>query len=358
MIDNLLIVSEFEKHYGKRILSVTNRPGYDTTFTFEKNNDIVVAYHSNRDNQGIYCYFTAQGLSRYLFNTNNTVYNYLQQLNKLNYQVRLSRVDLFIDLENEDVNMRALYNGLSPSNKNPRIYVTSRYYNRDHEIKYRKRKLSFNSIINDGETNTIEIGRRSSDGFLRIYNKKIEQIKKKGPDLNKAYELNSWFRFEVEFKKKYAEVVTKQLMLIKSDEEYKNFIVNSILDKYSFYRAKNGVYTSKHEITKLIENSHSNNKISLAPVYFKNNELERSFQHQFNTSGSRSFLYRIFKIFGINGLIKILLLYIMDILSWKPSNEVIYWLIRYKEEYRVKYDNDINKFINENYGRNSNGKKP
>lgn len=55
---------------------------------------------------------------------------------------------------------------------------------------------------------------------------------------HEAEQLNDWVRYEAEYKGRYAHQLTEAIKNYKTDEDLKNIIVNSIIDRYGFYYTK------------------------------------------------------------------------------------------------------------------------
>jgi len=55
---------------------------------------------------------------------------------------------------------------------------------------------------------------------------------------HEAEKLDDWVRYEAEYKGRYAHQLTDAIENCKTDEELKNIIVSSILDRYGFYYTK------------------------------------------------------------------------------------------------------------------------
>ena len=84
-----------------------------------------------------------------------------------------------------------------------------------------KQRINFNRIQYIGrsdEINTIYVGSRYSDAYLRIYNKKLEQMNKKGIFHSLAINCNDWVRVEGEFKNRECHNIGAMVSTLSQDD--------------------------------------------------------------------------------------------------------------------------------------------
>ena len=171
----------------------------------------------------------------------------------------------------------------------------------DDTDRCRIRKTSF--VGEDGAIQTIYLGSRSkgSKGFLRIYDKKMEQIKNNGFRLEDAIKNNSWIRFEVVYKGMYAHSITEELLKENlTDQEFASFIAKAVTQKYRLYDIEEGEY--RIETKKLIEIAEKSNAARLRCDSPRDNSLRQSIQYIIFSSGLFSLIYKIEQLFGIDGV--------------------------------------------------------
>lgn len=155
------------------------------------------------------------------------------------YTQRLSRIDLTADYFNypsafakgEYLHPNQIYSNLLQR----QIKVT------DH--KGRSNIKTIASHNRDGIFETIYIGsKKKSNTFLRIYDKKQEQLDNHGYRYAEAENCSSWVRFEAVYRNTYAHQIGTVLMnnsLIQSDDDLQCFIAGKITDKYIFRKSSN-----------------------------------------------------------------------------------------------------------------------
>jgi hypothetical protein len=140
-------------------------------------NGTVTMWNVDRGDMGYHVIFAGTAL-RNLFQSEQTVPQSLLRA-VVDAGGRISRLDLAKDLTGQEVDLQAIYQQIEQGN----YTGTARKYGR---------------ITSDGNGETIYIGSRTSERFIRIYNKSAEQ------ELNNQH----WFRFELETKGEVARAIT------------------------------------------------------------------------------------------------------------------------------------------------------
>lgn len=109
------------------------------------------------------------------------------------YKGHLTRIDVAFDFINYNFSVNSIHEKLM--NKEY-VFLNAR----DQKVPLSRLKF----IGMDGVIQTITVGSRRSDAFLRIYDKRSEQIEKKGIEVAIAYSSKDWVRVEGEFKHRQA----------------------------------------------------------------------------------------------------------------------------------------------------------
>lgn len=200
--------------------------------------------------------------------------------------VRISRVDMTADYFNYDIDLNELYDALSKD----KITV------RDHQDRKRVKNLSF--IGKQENIETIYIGSKSTNtrSFLRIYDKRKEQLTNNGFRIEEANKCRSWIRFEAVYKGSYAHSISETILSECMDAvSFNKFIAHTILQKYRFADV-NGKYT--RYTTDLLLVADGEIFPSLVCVSPRDNALRQNIQHILCGSGLFPTIYKIEKIYG------------------------------------------------------------
>lgn len=192
-IDQLLSLKKILSKPAKRD---TGKNGYNKSLVYgsiAQGGFISIMYNRSRKDMGVLVEITATGKKVYesLCRDKGIIVDWKKIISQVYQEFRghLSRIDIAIDFIN--------YN-----------YLVSDIWNKLQEEQYlflnaRNQKINSQKIkgINSVEgAQTIYVGSRKSDSYLRIYDKKVEQLKKKGIYYQLANKVNNWTRIEGEFK--------------------------------------------------------------------------------------------------------------------------------------------------------------
>lgn len=208
----------------------------------------VICYHDAYENMGVCFKMSAHAYYEYKlayadeYKEPMNITKFLRMIKSDLYSMRVSRIDLTADFfDMPDVIKQQPY--LHPDT----IYnllVNRQLRVVDHND--RENIKSISGVNKDGIYETVYVGSRKgkSRGFMRIYDKKNEQIENHSYRLEEALSCESWVRFEACFKGIYANQIGETLLnelLIQTDEELITFIAGKICDKYIFKFPNNNV---------------------------------------------------------------------------------------------------------------------
>ncbi|WP_279096418.1 replication initiation factor domain-containing protein [Lactobacillus taiwanensis] len=187
---------KFRLLFDKPIRKLTGKNGYTNSILWgagEQGGIIAVMYNPNRVDMGVLIDFTSTGKILYesLCKVNNLDANWRKIITAIyqRFGGHTTRIDIAIDLINKGYSVNDIYKHLKSGN-----YVFINPVNQ---------RINFKRIQHIGrsnEVNTIYVGSRYSDSYLRIYDKKLEQMSKKGIFHSLANRCNDWVRVEGEFK--------------------------------------------------------------------------------------------------------------------------------------------------------------
>lgn len=256
LIEEFVTLSKVEDVFGELEKSSDNLvQGYNlgyllTTRPFY----FSICFHTSHENMGIcikmsstaYMTYKQEYLAKYGEEMN--LAKFLRMVKSDNYSQSLSRVDFTADyfnfpnpiFQNQYLHPDTIYNCL--------LKKTMQVV----DGKGRSNIKVWSGLNKNGEYQTVYVGSKKSNTktFLRIYDKKAEQIEKNGFRCQEALDCESWVRFEAVYKGEYSRQITKLLMnesIIQSKDDLQRFIAGKILDKYIFK------FTANDEITDFTE---------------------------------------------------------------------------------------------------------
>lgn len=318
------IVSEFvrcsliERVFDRRLeeTDIAKLQGYSRIYNLGLTDYyFAVAYNPDHPTMGVCVRFSARAWAVYqaryrrLFDQEIILPDFLHMIaDNSSELVRLTRVDMTADYFNYDLNLTDLYSRL----KDNSVTVVN--------------DLDRNTIKNisfhgkNQQIETIYIGSRktNSRGFLRVYDKRIEQLSTNGFRIKEALSCKNWIRFEAVYKGVYAHAISEELLKHQlTDKEFIQYIAQLITQKYRFYDSEKESYTAY--TCDLIEVSNGNEYARLRSESPRDNSLAQNIAHIQHGSGFFPTLYKIEHLYGNTAVKK----FIEHLLSIYRSN---YWL--------------------------------
>lgn len=328
MIMEFLRLSKIETVFGK-LLPLTDRlpKGYTQGLTID-NADcyFAVALHEHFQNLGIIIKWSAHSWALYqkkysdIFNQGMNIYVFLKMIQSDLYNARLSRIDLTADYKNYGEKLK-------PDN------IYNRYVNKDYRVCDCNEKYSrhtFNCMKKDDRVDCFYIGSRKANtkSFMRVYDKKLEQIQKSGFRLQEALQCEDWTRFEVSYRQAYAHQITEQLNKLNSNIELSRFIASKVLDKYRFVDVSTEEYTDF--TSDLLDVARNSNYSALRYEAPTNNSLTNSIRYIIKGSGLFAVLFKIESIWGEEAITeffeKLLEIYQIDKEDFYKDYKIRAWL--------------------------------
>lgn len=348
LIELIAEKSQFEEILGPVNCEITPPQGYTVAYSYGCHAFyFAVAYHPYHEQMGIIVKFSAQALAYYLSTSGYTVYKYLRNLESLRYELRLSRIDFAADYIDENVNITQIYNDWNES----KIAVTREYPNpKDSTTYYRKCPMKVTGFLTGNDITTIYFGSNKSKSKLCIYDKRLEQFQKTGPDIEQAKACDNWVQFEVVFMGKYAHQLTKIIQKLYTDEELAELIANVIYQKYRFMIVENGVTTGDTEYTVKLLDAIRNKRYELKAATNKNFDLARSILYLCGNSGLFATLFKVKMIWGDDGIQEIIRFLKWKFEDYQANHDVHLWIVQHRWDYRNTYPT-IDDFIKENIMR-------
>ena len=316
---------------GERSLMKKAISGYSVGYTYGNHDfSFAIYYHHQYARMGVLVKFSAQSLAYYQGQTNLYVYEVLQKMQSQIYEVRCSRIDIALDFINEGINITEIQNQYN--NKELKIMVMRE---RNGKIEQITKSHSIHGITEGSEFQTIYLGKRDSPLYMRVYDKKHEQISNRGSRCSEAKEYNDWVRFELEIKKDYAHSLTEALLNTNCQTEFKEIILGFFIQKFYFVTVENNKYVPTPFMQKIIDMKNDKSIVLFKSVNTKNTELSKSFLYILKSSGVITALYKILTIWGKTGLnesIKTIINYMKN--EYNPNRDCIEFLKNNGKEYK------------------------
>ena len=301
MLDRFLYLSKIESIFGTLNHSSEKKvvQGY-THGIFAENHPFyfVICFHEYMQNMGLcirfssnaWAYFQAEYTSKYQSEMNVMRFLKMVQSN-VDYTMRLSRIDFTADYKNHGLNVDHIYQCL----KSKKLHIRNWKLNRVN--------LNMSSVEKDGIAETIYLGSRkeNSQGFLRIYDKRKEQISSHGFRMNEALETNDWLRMEAVFKGKRAHQITTNLLNeVNNADELQQFIAQMITDKYLFFDVERDDVTDfTDELFAITQGSDFSHLRTESP---RDNALKQSIRYLVTNAGLFPVIYKIAVLYGDEGV--------------------------------------------------------
>lgn len=201
--------------------------GYASSYNFgsgEQGGNISVMWNESRKDMGILVDFTATGKAMYesLAELHGMPINWKKIIEQL-YELmgHIFRLDVATDL----INYGFSINEITQRLKNEYSFFLNTQGNKINSNR-------FKIIGNYDEAQTLYVGSRKSDAFLRIYNKKVEQDRASGLYRNLAKSCDDWIRVEAEFKHRLAKELGKYIATLTVDNIYP-YLLGCVLERWS-----------------------------------------------------------------------------------------------------------------------------
>lgn len=329
VIEEFVRLSKIEMVLGKLEDSTQTLPqGYSNGYSCEgATYYFAIAYHTDFVQMGICIKFSAHAWMEYrkqyesLYGYSIQLHQFLANINTTSrYTYRLSRIDIAIDFINEKVSVNTIYNQLSKKNQVVRT------------ASGRKNQSNLSGITQNNITSTFYLGTKGKNinALLRVYDKKLEQIETMGVNYEEALKFDNWVRFEAVYKGKYAHTLSNALENINNDTELKNLLVSALTDRYQFYYAKSEKLTT---FSKQMLNLLNQKSFMFSSPSPRTNLLEQSQKHIINGSGLFPYLYKVWHIWGDEGLNDCVAFLYDEFENYEPNDDVIFWLKKYSALY-------------------------
>ena len=345
IIDTFAKAANFPTIFGEKSTEGKAPKGYKISYRYgEHNFYLAVAYHPYHMSMGVAIKFSAQAFDYYCEVSGLQVHSFLQTAQDTLYTMRISRIDFTADYIDEGINVTNIYQSLIDG----KVGIFREQYNkRIDEFSFRKWSVVPRGFLISAEVPTIYIGSVQSNAELRIYDKRREQIERKGSKFDKALKCRNWVRFEGVFRHEYAHQISAELMKLQSDDELANLIACTMAQKFRFMYIEDGVVDCETEYTQMLIDVISNNNFALKASSSRNFELATSLLYMFHGSGVITTLYKIKEIWGDDAVATMLDFAARYLQEYEPNDDCRYWLMKNTADYKKNYP-DFDVFLRDN----------
>lgn len=281
---------------------------YSEAFGYYKN-QIKFMWNDKKKTQGVLLYFSATGFKAWqsLGKLKGYELNFLNLIKYLSTKkkVRFTRLDVAIDVIDWDLTVNKLHEKIQ---KHKIVVLDSL-----------KRKISSERQKFFGENKVITgitCGSRSSNNYLRIYDKKIEQSRANAPYADLAKDCKSWMRIEAEFKHDAAHAVLEDLK-DKTKDEVSQKLIGYVVSRWLLTNSKTELIPLWKKLTEL-----ANGSGAIPPLVPKLTDRLVQELKWFLTGGAAGVFYRVAQLFGEIGKADFLL-FMFDYVN-KPNHKEHY----------------------------------
>lgn len=315
---------------------LSKRPaGYGEAFTYgEHGFYLAAAFNPGSPSQGVLFTFSAQALAWWRERTGRETWELVQLVQRQDlYTVRVSRIDLTADFLDEGMSVQGIYDGLMSGD----LIGQRRQIGKGGTVQLRAWDWSPRGILSNGEARTIYLGSQAKNtgGFLRVYDKRAEQIETRGAHLDKAQACADWVRFEARLMGKNAHAFGYELERCASDDDMKRLIAHVFTDRYTFRDTASGILAPWSASLAAVAGNPS--AVLLSAPSTRNHDLAAKLDHVADSSGLISLLHRVRGIWGDDAP-ELLMAYLLALADDRaPTRETRAWVSAYGDVYRQDF---------------------
>lgn len=308
-----------ERIFGERkYLEGTCPQGYAVAYQYGDNPFyFAVAYHPLHPQMGVVAKFSAYSWAAYCQKGNTDIRKFLHAIQSGLYSARLSRADFTADYRDWQLSVDDIYQKLTAK----RLEI--------RDCNGRKNQSTITGHEVDGEAGTFYVGSKKAGTrlFLRVYDKKAEQMGTHGFRYGEALKAASWVRFEAVYKGSYAHQLT-DIIMETGEGGMAGLIADKIAEKFRFYDPEKGAYAD-FSAALLEKAGTGSGRLRLESP--RDNDLAASLLHLANGSGLFPALYKCDMVWG-GGTSEALLQSLHRVYreKYRPNDDVLLWLKKHK----------------------------
>ena len=332
MLEQFLPLSFTEEIFGELVHGL-GKPiqGYTQGIFANQPFYFSICWHEHMQNMGIAIRYSAYAWAHFMaeyeqrYGAQMNIAHFLQMVQSDIYTTRLSKIDLAADYQGFGLKVHKIYAGL----KEHKLQVQN---GQAHRV-----NLKMSAFELDGAAETVYLGSRkgNTQGFLRLYDKRTEQIANNGFRLDEALDTTDWVRFEAVYKGRYAHQITEALLTEISDSmELQGFIAKMITDKYIFFDVDKDKTTDFSEaLYGIAKGCKSKHLRSESP---RDNELRQSIRYLVKNAGLMPVVEKISRLYGDDGVTQFWA-YLQDqYRQYEPPRDVDAWMNKHGKTMRTQ----------------------
>lgn len=333
VINRFAQMTELETVFGQETPLTGKIPqGYTIGYQYGDNPFyFAIAYHPENVQMGIVVKFSAYAWAHYchewarLYQSPMTIKQFCSLTVTADFQSRLSRIDFTADFQNYNFTVDDLYRHLTDGS----------WIIQNADGKKNPSGLSAHEVNKIVETFYVGSKKGNTRLFMRVYDKRREQMEQPSFRYEEALAVESWVRLEAVFKGKYAHQITDSIRdeLGSDEQSMKSFIASKLLEKYRFVDVETEEYA---DLTVALLNvvdagEHDFSRLRLESP--RDSELIRSIQYLMFNSGLFTTMFKCDAIWGNNSGIELLLRMAAVYLRGRhPPDDAVRWVTLHRKE--------------------------
>lgn len=333
VINRFAQMTELETVFGQETPLTGKIPqGYTIGYQYGDNPFyFAIAYHPENVQMGIVVKFSAYAWAHYchewarLYQSPMTIKQFCSLTVTDDFQSRLSRIDFTADFQNYNFTVDDLYRHLTDGS----------WIIQNADGKKNPSGLSAHEVNKIVETFYVGSKKGNTRLFMRVYDKRREQMEQPSFRYEEALAVESWVRLEAVFKGKYAHQITDSIRdeLGSDEQSMKSFIASKLLEKYRFVDVETEEYA---DLTVALLNvvdagEHDFSRLRLESP--RDSELIRSIQYLMFNSGLFTTMFKCDAIWGNNSGIELLLRMAAVYLRGRhPPDDAVRWVTLHRKE--------------------------
>lgn len=146
-----------------------------------------------------------------------------------------------------------------------------------------------------------------------------------------AKEVDDWTHVEAEFSGDYAHQLTNAIKECTTDEQLKNVILSSLIDRYMLFYVNSN---RPHKMTRLMLELLDDKEFQFESPSPRNNLLEQSIDHLIKGSGLLPTLWKVQQIWGDSAAQDLMNHFYKQYYEvFEPNDDHISWVNKYKKMY-------------------------
>ena len=297
MVQTFLGLTELKNIYGPAVPEPRCPNGYTEAITLgEHGFYLAIAVNERQPRMGVRIRLSAQATAFFIENAGEPYLLLQAAYSPDDYDMHLSRIELTVDYIDEGLSVTDIYRGLTSGSI---TVMREQADSRTSELKERKTASKLSGYAVSDKVPTFYLGSRKAnvDALLRVYDKKTEQIEKKGVRLTRANSCDDWVRFEASLRHGYARQFGDALLDIENDAELAVMVASVFLQRYRFYIAGDKD-AGLAPWTQSLANAIGTRSIRLSSDTSRNNDLAASLDYIVKGSGLLPLLYKSAAIWG------------------------------------------------------------